>query len=80
MILDFGQINDNIIQNWKLLVIRYTIKSIFLFTFPHFLAPKDTSPRKYFFAVIAFDPSNDIRGPPESPVHESLSKCIKSLN
>ena len=34
-------------------------------------------PRKYFFALIAFTPSYDIRGPPESPPHESLPKMYK---
>ena len=42
-------------------------------TLPHFLAPKELIPLKYF---EPFSPSNDKRGPPESPLHESFPEII----
>ena len=41
-------------------------------TFPQFWEPKETIPRKNLGALKS--PSYDIRGPPESPLHESAPK------
>ena len=50
-------------------------------TDPQFWEPKETIPRKYLGSLKSpHPPSNDIKGPPESPLHESFPAKIKSKN
>ena len=45
-----------------------------LLTFPQVVVPNETIPRKYFVPLKS--PLYDIKGPPESPLHESFPKRI----
>ena len=43
-----------------------------MLTLPHFLAPNETMPLRYFTSAKSLTPSYERRGPPESPEQESF--------
>ena len=43
-----------------------------MLTLPHFLAPNETMPLRYFTSAKSLTPSYESRGPPESPEQESF--------
>ena len=71
VVLNIGVYSRYSLKEMNIVTLIYAVVDVL--TFPHFLAPKELMPLKYF---EPFSPSNDKRGPPESPLHESFPEII----